>query len=61
MTAKQQAAVIAGSVLAALQIAHERGELILANLERIARTAANNAAMQLDLEARLNASETPNQ
>lgn len=50
VSARQQAAVIAESVLAALRIASERGELVAANLEHIATAAANNAAMMLSLE-----------
>ena len=50
MSAREQAAVIAESVLAALRIAAERGELIPANLEHISWAAANNAAMMLSLE-----------
>lgn len=49
MTAREQAAVIAESVLASLRIASERGELVPGNLPAIAKAAANNAAMQLSL------------
>lgn len=47
MTAKQQAAAIADSLLAALIIAAERGALTPDNFAAIARAAGNNAAQQL--------------
>lgn len=47
------AAVIASSILAALRIALERGELVEANLEHIAGAAANNAAQQIAMLAEL--------
>ena len=49
MTAREQAAVIADSLLAALRIADERHELTAENLERIALAAGNNAAMLLSV------------
>ena len=49
MTAREQAAVITDSLLAALRIAAERGELTPANLERIALAAGANAAMMLSV------------
>lgn len=50
MTAKQAAAVIAASVLASLRVALQQGVLVADNLPAIARAAANNAAMLLDLD-----------
>jgi hypothetical protein len=47
MDAKQAATVIAGSLLAALRIALERGELTAENLPDLAHAAANNAAQLL--------------
>jgi len=50
MDAKKTAAVIAASVLASLRVALEHGLLTAEHLEAVARAAANNAAMVLDVE-----------
>ena len=49
MTAREQAAVIAESLLRALRIADEQGALTSDNLPSIARAAGNNAAQQISL------------